>query len=100
MQQEPIAILGAVSAQLRRISAARTLIDHGRGADDLMRLCGLKDFAARNTMSLARKFSVEFCQKAAELCMETDWKMKTSFDSPERLLELLLLRLGQEQKHG
>ena len=38
--------------------------------------------------------------KAAELVLETDYKMKTSFDEPERLLELLILQLAQEAVHG
>ena len=38
--------------------------------------------------------------KAAELIMETDHQMKTSFDDPERLLEILLLRLAQEARNG
>ena len=47
MQQEPISILGAVGAHLRRISTARILIDAGKGGDELMKICGLKDYAAR-----------------------------------------------------
>ena len=32
--------------------------------------------------------------------METDYKMKTSFDEQERLLELLILELAQEARNG
>ncbi len=32
--------------------------------------------------------------------LETDSKLKTSFDEPERLLELCLFQLAQEAKHG
>ena len=32
--------------------------------------------------------------------METDYQMKTSFDDPQRLLELLILRLAQEARRG
>ena len=100
MQQEPIVILGAVGGHFRRISAARTLMDCGRNSDDLMKLTGLKDYPARKTMSAAGKFSTRFCKKAAELVLETDYKMKTSFDDPERLLELLILQLAQEARNG
>lgn len=96
MQQEPIAILGAVGGHLRRISTARTLLDNGRQASELALLCGISDYAARKTMEAARKFRPEFCKKAAELVLETDYRMKTSFDEQERLLELLLLQLAQE----
>ena len=100
MQQEPVAILGAVGGHFRRIAAARTMIDCGKNSDDLMRLCGLKDYPARKTMSAAGKFSARFCRKASELILETDHQMKTSFDDPRRLLELLILRLAQEAKDG
>ena len=96
MQQEPIAILGAVGGHLRRISTARTLLDNGRQASELALLCGISDYAARKTMEVARKFRPEFCKKAAELVLETDYRMKISFDGQERLLELLLLQLAQE----
>ena len=100
MQEEPIAILGAVGGHFRRISAARTLMDCGKTADDLMKLTGMKDYPARKTMSAAQRFSARFCRKAAELVMETDYKMKTSFDEQERLLELLILELAQEARKG
>jgi len=60
MQEEPIAILGAVGGHFRRISTARTLMDCGKTADDLMRLTGLKDYPARKTMGAAKSFSAKF----------------------------------------
>lgn len=100
MQQEPLAILGAVGGHFRRISAARTLLDAGRNAGDLQKLCGIPDYPARKTMEAARRFSPDFCRMAAELVMETDFKIKTSYDDSERLLELLILRLAQEARNG
>ena len=100
MQQEPLAILGAVGGHFRRIGAARTLLDSGRNSADLQKLCGLPDYPARKTMEAARRFSAEFCKKAALLVLETDYKMKTSFDDSERLLEMLILHLAQEARGG
>ena len=100
MQQEPLAILGAVGGHFRRIGTARTLLDSGRNASDLQKLCGIPDYPARKTMEAARRLKPDFCAKAAELILETDYRMKTSFDDSERLLELLILRLAQEAQHG
>ena len=100
MQQEPIAILGAIGGHFRRLGTARTLLDHGRTAADLSKLTGLGDYPARKTMSAAGHFSTGFCAKAAELILETDSRVKTSFDEPQRLLEMLLLQLAQEAGHG
>jgi len=98
MQQEPLSILGAIGSHFRRLSTARILLDHGRQSGELQQLCGLPDFAARKTMQAASRFSGAFCQKAAELILETDYQMKTSFDDPKRLLEVLVLRLAQEAR--
>ncbi len=100
MQQEPLGILGAIGGHFRRLSTARVLLDSGRNASDLMKLYHIPDFAARKTMEATRRFRPEFCAKAAQLIVETDYKMKTSFDDPERLLELLILQLAQEARRG
>ena len=100
MQQEPLAILGAVGGHFRRIGTARILLDSGRNASELAKLYGIQDFAARKSMDAARRFKPEFCKAAAQLILETDYKMKTSFDDSERLLELLILQLAQEAKNG
>ena len=100
MQQEPIAILGAVGSHFRRIGVARTLADNGKTASDLMKLCGLSSYPAQKIMDAARRFSPQFCACAAEIIMETDHQMKTSYDDQSRLLELLVLRLAQEVRGG
>ncbi len=100
MQQEPLAILGAIGGHFRRISAGRTLLDAGRNASDLQKLCGIPDYPARKTMEAARRFQPEFCRRAAELVVTTDHDIKTSYDEPERLLELLILKLAQEAQNG
>jgi DNA polymerase-3 subunit delta len=96
MQQEPIAILGAIGGHFRRMSTARALLDHGKSSSDLMRLCGLADYPARKTMSAAGRFSAKFYAKAAELVLESDRQMKTSFDDPKRILEVLIMGLARE----
>ena len=100
MQEEPIAILGAVGGHFRRIATARTLLDNGRQAGELAKLCSIADYAARKTMDAARRFRPEFLKRASQLVLDTDYKMKTSFDDNERLLELLILQLAQEAKRG
>lgn len=95
MQQEPIMLFGAIATQMRRINAARALIENGKGGDTLMKICGMGDYPARLTMAAARKLSSKFCADAVLQCLETDRQLKSSFDAPERLLELLLVRLAQ-----
>ena len=99
MQQEPVLILGAIGSHFRRLSAARVLMDNGRGSGDLMKLCGMGDFAARKTMDSARRFSADFYRKAAQWILEADHKLKTSYDDPDRVLEVLILQLAQEARN-
>ncbi len=100
MQQEPIAILGAIGGHFRKLGVARTLHDNGKGSFDLQKLCGLSDYPAKKFMGAARNFSASFCAKANEMVMETDRKLKTSYDDPERLLEVLILNLAREARNG
>ena len=51
-------------------------------------------------MPAARQFSAGFFKTAMDLVLETDRKMKTSYDDPQRLLEKLLLQLAQEARHA
>lgn len=99
MQQEPLAILGAIGGQFRRLGVARTLLDCGKNAVDMQKMCGLPDYPARKTMESARRLSLPFCRKAVQLVMETDIKIKTSYDEQERLLELLLMELAMEARN-
>ena len=100
MQQEPIAILGAIGGHFRRMATARTLLDHGKSSSELMRLCAMADYPARKTMSAAGHFSASFYAKAAELVLESDRQMKTSFDDPKRILEVLIMGLAREVRNA
>lgn len=100
MQELPVVILGTIGNHFRKISTARTLLDNGKSSSDLMRLYRMGDYAARKTMDSASGFSARFCRTALELVMETDIALKRSYDDPERLLEVLVLRLAQEAKNG
>ena len=99
MQEEPLGILAVIGTHFRRLSTARILLDNGKNATDLMKLTGLSDYPARKTIAAASRFSAAFYAKAAELVMESDLQMKTSFDDADRILEVLVLRLSQEAKN-
>lgn len=96
MQEEPIPVCAVIGSQLRRLRCARVLMAAGKGAGELMKLCGLGDYAARRTMSSARKFSDRWCDHAVVAAAETDYRLKTSYDEGERLVELLLVDLALE----
>ena len=99
-QEEPIKILGAIGSQMRRILAAKRLLSAGKNEYDLMSLCSISSYPAQKIMDFARRLPESFCARAAVLCAEADEQMKTSYDDPERILELLVLTLSQEAKNG
>ena len=101
MQTEPIVILGAIGSQLRRLFYAKALSACGKGQQALMELTGLKSsYAAGRTFTTARNVSEGFCETAVELCYQADRDLKTSRDDPERILEVLVVRLSQEARRG
>ena len=99
MQTEVIPIVAAIGAQMRRLNAARILQAEGKGAAELASLCGIAPYAAGKTMMLAQRFSDRFCRQAMLLCCQTDYRIKTSYDTPEHLAQTLILSLAEEARH-
>lgn len=99
MQNEPLAILGAIGAHYRKIGSARILLNQGMRAGDLMSLYGISDYAAKKIMNSAMRLSDRFCRLANSLVMETDYQLKSSYGDGERLIEALVLRLAQEARN-
>lgn len=98
MQEDPILLLGTVAAQMRRLLYGRILYENGKSPEDLVKLLGGSPYGARMTMNSVRKLTSTFCKRAVLLCLEADRNMKTSRDTPERILELLILQLSQEAR--
>mgnify|MGYP003304427552 CR=1 FL=1 len=100
MQQEPLAILGAIGVHFRRLTVAKILLENGKNTGDLMRLYNVREYPAKKIMGAVRNFTASFLEKASVMIMETDRHIKTSFDDAERLLEVLILTLAQEARNG
>lgn len=101
MQTEPLSVLGSIGSHFRRISTARILMDNGKGVADFTEIYPtIRGYAAEKTFTSAKRFSADYCACACQLVVQTDHQIKTSFDDPQRLLELLVLRLAQEARRG
>ncbi|MDR0889591.1 MAG: DNA polymerase III subunit delta [Oscillospiraceae bacterium] len=98
LHAEPIAVLAAIGAQMRRLHAAKLLLAEGKSAE-LAAVCGIAPYAAKKTLSQAQRLSQAFCEQAVLLCCETDVKLKTSAGDPRQLLQMLILSLAQEAQH-
>ena len=104
MQEEPIYLLAAIGSGLRRLVYARACMSAGKGenalADLLKAATGRAphSFVLQKTMTTARQVSDRFCEKAMELCLEADEKLKSYAADDQRTLELLILALAQEAR--
>ena len=102
MQHDPIFLLAAIGGQFRRMLWARRVMSVGQSESALGEL--LKSatgkaphpYVLQKTISASRRVSDEFCEKAMNLCLEADLRLKTFSGDGQRLLELLLLQLAQE----
>ena len=100
MQEDPLLILGSIGSHYRRISTAKILQDNGKSYTELMRIYHMNsDFVAKKLMNSARNCSERFLRRVSELVLETDRGLKTSVDSAQRLMELLILQLSQEARN-
>ena len=106
MQEEPIPILAAIGAQIRRLMYARVAMNAGKGESGVGELIKLSmgraphPYVLQKTMTTARRLSDDFLAKAAQLCLEADVKLKSYSGNDLRILELLLLSLAQEVRRG
>ncbi len=95
MRAEPIVIVGAIAAQMRRLYGAKVL----KSGDELARVYAIAPWMATKAMTQARRFSQTFCEKGVLLCRDTDLKLKSTRSDPELLVEHLILTLAQEAGH-
>ncbi len=95
LRAEPIAIVGAIGAQMRKLYGAKVL----KNADELVRVYSMSPGAASFAMTQARRFSQSFCEKAVLLCLDADRKLKSAREDEGLLLEFLILQLAQEARN-
>lgn len=98
MQTEPILIVAAIGAQMRKLYAAKLCQKEGKGAQELSEMLKCSPRIASITIGQSKRFSERFCKEAVLLCCETDYQLKASYADEERLVELLVLRLMEESR--
>ncbi len=100
-QEKPVAILGVIGNHFRQLSAVRIVLDSGENYGVITKLFPrTPEFVVKRLMNSAKNFSPRFYKAASQLILEADLHLKTSFDEPERILELLILKLAQEARNG
>lgn len=92
---EPIAMLGMLGLQMRKLYAARLAIDNELGVKYVMDSCAIKyEYIANKLMASARGFTLQRLIRAVEICTETDYNMKSSGQDDAELLKEAVLRIA------
>jgi DNA polymerase III subunit delta len=94
--EEPLRILGAFSAQLRRLAQVARLHEQGQPLPAAMNEAGVLPFAQRSTEQQLRHLGRGRVDQLYDWLVETDLGLKGSSQLPPRtLLERLVVRLAQ-----
>ena len=97
--EAPLRIFGSLVWQYRRLWKARALLASGRADSEVGRTLGIPPFRLGVFLDQVRDFSEDRLREAFQLFLETDSALKGGrATAPERILEMLLLRLSLEPK--
>ncbi len=97
--QEPLAVLGAFSWQLRKLAQAARLCEHGKSVDAALREVGVPPFAVKGSEEQLRHLGRRRAGRLYDWLLETDLGLKGSSLLPPRLLlERLIVRLGRPRE--
>ncbi len=92
---EPIAMLGMLGLQMRKLYAARLAIDNGLGVKYVMENCAIKyDYIANKLMASAKGFTLPRLIRALEICAETDYRMKSTGQDTAELIKEAVVRIA------
>ncbi len=92
--QNPLAILGGISAQFRGLLEVKSMAASGLSPAEIARKKGWKsDYAARMRLQEARNFSIERLVQIFSILLETDKAIKTGQIEQTLALDVLISRL-------
>lgn len=98
---EPIAMLGMLGLQMRRLYAAKLAQAQNLGAAYVKEVSGCKyDFQITKLMQAARGYTLPQLKKAVELCAETDYRLKSSGGDDREIFKELVVRIAAGESDG
>lgn len=106
LQEEAIPLLAAIGGQMRRLMYAKVAMGAGKGESGVAELMKIvfgrqpHPYVLQKTITMSRRVTEQFCARAITLCLETDASLKSFSGDDQRTMELLILRLAQEARHG
>ncbi len=100
---EPIEVMGIIGWQIRRLYAARVILEHGGGAAQVRDMLGIyNDYAVRQTTETARRLTLRELARDVRHVAEYSMKFREQgsvITELEALKELLIL-IAMENRHA
>ena len=90
---EPLSIIGLIASQLRIIYQVKCLKNKGLNTDKIAETLDVKPYRVTKTLELINYYSNEELLKLLEQLEEIDYKIKTTGEDPNSLIELFILNM-------
>ena len=96
---EPIVLVAIIANQLRRLYAASIAIEKDLGVKFLVNTFSFRyDGIARDLIRISRSFSKDRLKKFIRLCVQADYKLKSSTMDDSEIVRELVIRLMIDEK--
>jgi DNA polymerase III subunit delta len=95
--EEPIKIVALLAAQFRLINHVKQLSKSGYGQQQMASILKVHPFRVKLAMKQAQLFTDDELKKIMDMLAEADFEMKNGKMDKRLILELLLLKLGDEK---
>lgn len=97
--EERMMLLSVLGRQCRQLHYAASMASTGKGQAQIAAEVGIPSFAVSKTLNLAKRYSAGQLKKMAQLCTETEYRVKSGQLMENGALEMVMLQimgLGKE----
>lgn len=90
-KESPFGVLALIGMEYRKILSVKFLTSKKISPKDIASRSSVPTFVLRDTQSIADTFTYAQLEEILELCLETDWNIKTGIMPAEIAVEMLIL---------
>lgn len=100
--EERLMLLSLLGRQCRQLRYAKAMAAGGAQAGEIAGKIGIPPFAVRKTLDLARAYSLSQLNQMAQMCLETEYQVKSGQLMDAGSLERVMLQIlsMREERHG
>ncbi|MCG3399030.1 DNA polymerase III subunit delta [Staphylococcus massiliensis] len=93
MKEEPIKLLALITSNYRLFYQCKILSQKGYSGQQIAKTVSVHPYRVKLALGQARKYDLETLLKIMDSCVETDYKLKSSYMDKVLILELFILSL-------